>query len=114
MAPTRTCGSAIGAPRNLPNFRKGKKHGAKTSTSTTESSLEQQSDPLRATSDVLVEDRSVKRRCRQTGSNQTTAEVARDPPELVRSLCCHPAARAKDDKKMESRLRKMVSNKSAA
>ncbi|KAJ9478521.1 Ribosome biogenesis protein NOP53 [Pseudozyma hubeiensis] len=113
MAPTRTRGSAIGAPSQpAQSSRKGKKAWRKNiDLSTTESFLEQQSDPLRATSsDVLfVEDRS--------GQETLAAKQARTKRplkslEILQNSYGHSAvtqpARAKHDKKMESRLRKMV------
>ncbi|SNX87369.1 related to Glioma tumor suppressor candidate region gene 2 protein [Melanopsichium pennsylvanicum] len=117
MAPTRTKASSIGAPsQHSQSSRKGKKAWRKNiDLTTTEQFLQEQSDPLRATaSDVLfVEDRS--------GQETLLAKQARTKRplkslEILQNKIGHapllPARKQKAavgvDKKLESRLRKMV------
>ncbi|KAJ9474062.1 Ribosome biogenesis protein NOP53 [Pseudozyma hubeiensis] len=111
MAPTRTRGSCISTPRNPPNPpAKAKAWRKNIDLSTTESFLEQQSDPLRATSSVLfVEDRPVQE---TLAAKQARTKRPLRSLEILQNSYGHSAvtqpARAKHDKKMESRLRKMV------
>lgn len=112
MAPTRTRASAIGAPSQpAQSSRKGKKAWRKNiDLTTTESFLEQQSDPLRETSSevLFVEDRS--------GQETLAARQARTKRplkslEILQNSYGHAALAKparKHDKKLESQLRKLV------